>query len=376
VKIIFLIRSLSIGGAERQLLNLAGGLVRSGHAVSVATLYEGGSFEPGFVEAGVIVRNLGKRTRWDLAHPISRLITMIRTERPDVLHGYLTAGNLLAALACPFSRATITVWGVRASDMDLRSYGMFVRATAAVEKMVSPVVDRIVVNSEAGRIHAARVGFSESRLRVIPNGIDTTEFHRDPAAGRRLREDWGIGPDERLVGLVGRLDPVKDHPTFLRAAALVLEAFPSARFVCVGNGSQQYGETLRTAATSLGLGERILWIDARPDMPAIYSSLDLLCSASCGEGFPNAIGEAMACGVHCVVTDVGDSARIVGDTGVVVPPGDSARLARAIEDSLRREEGDAERLRRRNRIVEEFSLEKLVMSTERVFQEAVEERRR
>jgi glycosyltransferase involved in cell wall biosynthesis len=112
-------------------------------------------------------------------------------------------------------------------------------------------------------------------------------------------------------------------------------------------------------------------------MPAVYSSLDLLCSVSCwGEGFPNVIGEAMACGVPCVVTDVGDSVRIVGNTGVVVPAGDSARLARAIEESLHREESEAEQLRRRDRIVEEFGLEKLVTRTEGLFREALEQRRR
>ena len=111
-------------------------------------------------------------------------------------------------------------------------------------------------------------------------------------------------------------------------------------------------------------------------MPAVYSSLDLFCSASCSEGFPNVIGEAMACGVSCVVTDVGDWAHIAGSTGMVVPSGDSVRLASAIEDSLRPEGSEAEQLRRRNRIVEEFGVEKLVARTERLLRDALEERRR
>jgi len=129
-------------------------------------------------------------------------------------------------------------------------------------------------------------------------------------------------------------------------------------------------------ANSLGFGNRILWVDACRDMPAVYSSLDVLCSASCSEGFPNVIAEAMACGVPCVVTDVGDSARIVGDTGMVVPSKDSVRLATAIEDSLRREENETELQRRRTRIVEKFGLEKLVASTELLFRQALEKRRR
>jgi glycosyltransferase involved in cell wall biosynthesis len=376
VRITFLIRSVAVGGAERQLLNVAAGLVRLGHSVSVITLYEEASFEPGLIKAGVAVRCLGKRSRWDLAGPVSRLIAAIRSERPDVVHGYLTAGNLLAEVARLFSRGAVTVWGLRASDMDLRPYGAFVRAAAALEKLASPLADRIVANSEAGRRHVARVGFPEARLRFIPNGIDTREFRPDPVAGQRARSEWGIEPEQKLVGLVGRLDPMKDHPTFLRAGAILLERLPAARFVCVGDGPRDYAERLRLLAASLGFGERLLWAGARSDMTAVYNALDLLCSASCwGEGFPNVVGEAMACGIRCAATDVGDSARIVGDTGVIVSPGDPGRLARAIEDSLLRDENEAQRLRRRRRIVEEFGVEALVARTERLFQEALEERR-
>ena len=169
-----------------------------------------------------------------------------------------------------------------------------------------------------------------------------------------------------LVGIIARLDPMKDHRTFLRAAARVRERQPLARFLVVGDGPAACRDPLVAAAAELGLRDAVRWLGDRNDLPAVYSALDVHCSSSrFGEGFSNATAEAMACEVACAVTDCGDSARIVGSTGRVVPPGDDAALAVAIEDLTAADRVPLGIMARR-RIESEFSLDAMVRQTDAV----------
>jgi glycosyltransferase involved in cell wall biosynthesis len=201
---------------------------------------------------------------------------------------------------------------------------------------------------------------------VIPNGIDIETFCPDREAGLRVRHEWGVGEHELLIGLVARLDPMKDHPTFLRAATLLARQNCSVRFVCVGGGPQDYEEKLRSLASELALNGKVIWAGARSDMPTVYNALDIACSSSIGEGLPNAIAEAMSCGLPCVVTDVGDSARLVGEARQVVPPSDPEAMAAAWADllNLSPEERSALGMQARERIVREYSVAQLARRTE------------
>jgi glycosyltransferase involved in cell wall biosynthesis len=196
---------------------------------------------------------------------------------------------------------------------------------------------------------------------VIPNGIDTERFFFDPISRVQLRSEWGVTNEEKLIGLVGRLDPVKDHQTFLEAAAMLIGKGLRLRVVCIGDGPADYEASLKTVAESLGLNPYITWIKSRINVSPVYSALDLLVSSAYLEGFSNVIGEAMACGVPCVVTDVGDSRLIVGDQGFVVPPKDSKSLFSAMEKSLHIKH-DPSLIRKR--IVDHFSANILVSHTE------------
>ncbi len=159
-----------------------------------------------------------------------------------------------------------------------------------------------------------------------------------------------------VIGIVARLDPIKDHASFLEAAAGVAAAMPAARFVCVGNGEPVYTASLKTRATALGLDSRLLWAGARHDMSAVYNALDVNVLCSIGEGMPNVLGEAMACGTPCVVTDAGDSALVVGDTGPVVPVRAPRELAAAMIElaGAPPAERHARALQARQRIVERY----------------------
>ena len=244
-----------------------------GHSVSVAVFYGGGTYESELVQGGVRIINLSKRGRWDVLPFLYRLATLLRNENPEVLHSYLGVPNILAAMLKFLMPGTHIVWGVRASNMDLFRYDSLSRFSYWLECRLSRFADLIIANSHAGRSHAVAHGFPAKRVAVIPNGIDTQRFRFDPQGRERIRAEWCIREDELLIGLVARIDPMKDHAMFLQAANLLAEQYPKLRFVCVGNGAPDYSEHLKQVAIALGLGERMIWAGALDDMAAVYSAL-------------------------------------------------------------------------------------------------------
>jgi glycosyltransferase involved in cell wall biosynthesis len=364
VRLLFCTRSLAYGGAERQLAVLAAGLKRRGHDVRVLTLYAGGPIADELARAGVPVDSVGKQGRWNLIGPLVRLWRVARRRRPEIIHGYLTDANLLALGLRAASPGCRVVWGIRASALDPDVYDWLTHGLWRVACRLARRADLIIANSEAGRADHVRCGYPPDRTVVIPNGIDAERFRPDPIARQAVRAEWGVAEGDPLVGLVGRLDPMKQHSTFLEAAALVASDRASPRFVCLGDGPPEYGQAVLDQARGLGLAERLRLEPARPDIARCYPALDLLVSASAfGEGFSNVLGEAMACGVPCVATDVGDAETVIGDTGLVVPPRDPAMLARGIMTMLDRLNQPG-RPDPRARILAEYSVGQLVDRTE------------
>lgn len=307
--------------------------------------------------------SLRKRGRWDLLAPLAHLRRMLADVRPHVLHSFLAPPNILAALARPHAVGARLVWGLRASNMDLSRYDWSFRLSEYAELRLARRADAIVANSQAGMAHALGRGYPSGRMQVIHNGIDTARFAPDPAARIAVRTEWGIASDACAVGLVARLDPMKDHDTFLRAAASAAREDPRMVFVCVGDGPPPYRDALRAKAASLGLEGRLRWAGLRRDMPAVFNAMDVVTLTSAfGEGFPNTLGEAMACGVPCVATDVGDTAVILKGTGVLVRAGDASGLAAGWR-TLATERSEAHAARKavcRQMIVAQFSLERMV----------------
>lgn len=371
MRILLSIPSLALGGAERQFAELARGLDARGHEVLCAVLGRGGPLEAELGGARLVL--LEKRGRLDNARMVLRLAGLLRSFRPQAHYALLSTPCVLGALLKPLFPATRLAMGVRATPVDHADYSCG-RAGALLHRLeagLSPLADLVICNSEAGRGHALSRGMAAHRLRVVHNGIDTARCRPDRALGLPLRKEWGVAPEAPLIGLVARLDPMKDHANFLKAAALVAGRRPEARFVCVGGGPEDYASELRRQAQGLGLAgqpaDRLAWAGARDDMPGVYNALDLLClSSAYGEGFPNVLGEAMACGVPCATTDVGDAALVVGETGAVAPRRDPEALARAMLAQLERLEREGEGLRRacRARIAEHFSVERMVERTE------------
>ena len=338
--ITFFIGSLNIGGAERQLAVLAKGLAERGHKVKVITIFPGGQIAEDLLSCSEGA-DIGLLSLWPRrgGNIITRILQLMlspfilrrHTKGSDILYSMLEIANFIAWLDTRFRIKPRLIWGIRSSNMEGHwKMAIFDKFCA----MVSPTVGLVIANSNAGLKDMLACGYKPKRHAVIHNGIDTDRFRFNEEWREKLRSEMGIMSHQRLIGIVGRLTPMKDHPTFLRAAALVARDLENVRFVCVGDGPADYAEKLRALSKELGIEERVIWLGARQDMPAVYSALDLLVSSSYGEGFSNVIAEAMACGVPCVVTDVGDSAEIVGDTGAIVEPRNPHTLVRAISDTL------------------------------------------
>lgn len=364
-ELLLLTRSLNFGGAERQLTVLASQLYRRGISMSVAAFYGDGPFRAVLESSGVEVQSLGKRSRWDLVRFSVRLIRMVRDARPAVIYSFLPGPNIAALMMKLVTPRSNIAWAVRSSEMDSAQRDWLGRLVAGVENIGAPLTAVIICNSQAARRYAIARGFPKEKVKVVYNGIDTRRFEPRETTRCVVRNEWGIRDEHVVVGLVARLHPMKDHATFLRAAAIASEARPNLRFVCVGDGPRSYTEQLRALSDSLGLRIRVLWAGARPDVEAVYNAFDIATLTSTSEGFPNVVGEAMACGVPCVVTDAGDAPEIVGDTGIVVPKGDPDQLAtgwgRMLDAVHQDRSGLSERVR--TRIVERFSLDRMVDRT-------------
>jgi glycosyltransferase involved in cell wall biosynthesis len=220
----------------------------------------------------------------------------------------------------------------------------------------------VTVSQAARDLHVA-AGYDPAKFVFIPNGFDVMTFRPDPAARREARAELGLPEGAIAIGMVARFDAQKDHPNFIRAAALLARRLADVRFVLCGLGAGPENADLVRLLAEHGVSDRFQLLGRRSDIPRVMNALDVCTlSSSFGEAFPLAIGEAMSCGVPCVVTDLGDSAYLVADTGRVVAPRDSAALAGAWETLARLEPEARRRLgfAARERIVQHFALARTV----------------
>ena len=366
MKVSFFIRDLAVGGSQRQLAVLAAGLARRGHDVAVIVLYGEGTLEGLLDNSGARVLSIGKSSRWHALGPLARLRRLFLSERPDLVYAFLPTQTTLAALLLPPRLKTKLVFGLRAGGMHLDQYDALNALTYRSEAWLSGRADLAIANAHAVRVDAIRRGLPADRIAVIMNGIDADAMRIDAEAGRAMRGAWGLSGNHFVIGCAARLDPMKDHDNLLQAAACFARENPDARFACVGDGSAAYRHELAAIADSLGLAGRVLWVGEVGDMKAAYNAFDIATlSSAFGEGFPNVIGEAMACGTPVAATDVGDVRLITGELGEVVPPRNPDLLCAAWR-RLRRRLAEDPRLRNdvRGRIVANYSLDTMVRRTE------------
>jgi glycosyltransferase involved in cell wall biosynthesis len=366
MKIVHVITGLNQGGAEAMLekLVLAGRRINPEIEQSVINLGKPGVVGSRLARAGVAVESLEMRLS---LQSLGRAITLARRlrSRPAmaVVQTWLWHADLIGGLCARAAGNHRVVWNLRNS---MPSHPATKRASRAVARLCAWLSRRvpvaIICNSTAAlRAHAA-LGYSAEKCVVIPNGFDLRAFVNSPGLRNEVRSRWGVAPGEALVGMVARVDPLKDHATFIRAAATVAAHLPRTRFVLVGEGVTG-DATIQALLAETRLTGQFILEERSEGVQKIMSALDVFCLASRSEGFPNVVGEAMACAIPTVATDVGDVRAILADDRLVAMPEDPQSLASCIEyvlgleEQARRELG----LRQRLRVEAEFDIERVWM---------------
>ena len=331
-----IITDLSTGGAEIMLLKLLSHIDRERFSSQVISLTGGGAIGERLEGLGVPVQTLGMRPGVPDPSAMLRLAGWLHTNPSALVQTWMYHADLVGGLAARLAGRAPVIWGIRNSNLDVIHSKRNTRWTVKVCALLSNIVPaRIVSCSETARRIHIKLGYSVDKIMVIPNGFDLDLFRPDSQARASLRQELHLSPEARLVGLVGRFDPQKDHQTFIRAAAEVKARCGEVEFLLCGNDITWENAQLVSWIEEQGLRDCFHLLGRREDIPRLSAALDVACSSSAyGEAFSNVLGEAMACGVPCVVTDVGDSAYIVGETGKAVPPRDSSRLAGALLDLL------------------------------------------
>jgi glycosyltransferase involved in cell wall biosynthesis len=327
ITIVHLITGLETGGAERVLSDLVALTDRDRFRSVVVSIRNPGKMASAIVRAGVELRTLGIRRGMPNPRRLFRLDRLLREVRPEILQTWLYHADFLGLLARQLGRLPHLVWNVRCSDASLLPADIALRRLLA---WCSRMPDAVVVNSRAGRRFHERIGYRPRRWEYVPNGFDTNEFRPDPEARGHIRTGVGIADETIMIGLPARYHPMKDHDTFLDAAAILVTIRPEVRFALLGAGIEPANRALAKALAGRGLSDRVLLLGERDDMAGIYAAFDIATlSSAFGEGFPNVLGEAMASALPCVATDSGDAAELLGRTGIVVQPRDPQALAAA-----------------------------------------------
>jgi len=375
IKVLHVVNDLAIGGSEMMLYKLLSRVSREKFAPTVISLDGVGKVGERIRQLGIPVHAMSMKPSLLLPFFLLRLIRTARRVNPDLIQGWMYHGNVAAQLAGMFVRRPVLVfWNIRQS---LYSLADEKPATAKVIKLgarLSKWPARILNNSSKSVLQHGAIGYETNSTVVIPNGFDTDLFTPSAEACRSVRSELGVSHDTFLIGLIGRYHPLKDHRTFLQAAALLLKNYPDAQFVLAGKQIDWNNEALRGQVQQLGMVERVHLLGERLDMPRLTAALDVATSSSCEEGFPNVIGEAMSCGVPCVVTDVSDLPWIVGDTGRVVSRRDPAALAEAWREliELSPPARAALGVAARSRVTEWFSLNSVVEQYEALYENSLQ----
>ena len=373
LRIMQVITGTGVGGAENQLLRLVGGS-SPGYRHTVVSLEPEGPLAEPLRRAGAEVVSLGLSPGpAALARGVPALAGLIRREKPDLVQSWMYHANLLAQLAALFAGRRPVVWGIRCTDMDPAQYGRSTRLVMSACARLSRLPRLVAANSKAGaKFHVAK-GYPAGRMRVIPNGFDTETFSPDADLRAAARAELGLSDHYLLAGMVARFDPMKDFPCFLQAAEEVARKEPLARFVLLGKGVTAGNPALAQAGQG-ALKGRVFLLGRRENVPRWLNAMDLhVLSSAFGEGFSNAIGEAMSCGLPNLATGVGDNAFLIGDAGRTVPPARPQELAEAMLDLLGLDLPERKALGRkaRERIMRDFSQEAMVAATESLYREVL-----
>ena len=380
IKVLHLTSSFGFGGgAETNLLRLVSRMDRARFRNTIVTMTVGVNHDLAcerLAESGVTVYSLGMRR--GVANPFAaaRLFRIIRRIQPQIMQTWMYHADLLGLLAGKWEGVPSIAWNIRCS-LDSADLGWMSALVRRLLVLLSSYPDVVLANSRSGiELHRA-LGYKPRKWLYMPNSLDLDSFRPDDQAGAWLRSQLLLPSRARFIGLIGRLHPVKDHETFIKAAGLLASEYPDLHFVLVGKGMEEQNPYVKGLVVATAAADRFHLLGHRTDVNRVTAGLDIACCSSVSEGSSNVVAEAMACGVLCVVTDVGDSSQILQGLGRVVPPKDPASFAQACRELLallpseRRELGAAARAQ----VTERFSLSKSVERYELLYERLAYSRR-
>jgi glycosyltransferase involved in cell wall biosynthesis len=354
-----LIGDLPVGGAERVLYSLLQNADRDCLRFTVISLRPGGALIPEIESLGIPVVSMDLCGGRSAVPGFRRLVRWLRCNRPDGIATWLYHANLIGSLAAQLAGNIPVLWNIHHATLLPETIKWATRVAARIGGRFSrSAAWKIIHVAESGRRWHADFGYCDEKSVVIPNGFDLDRFRPDAGAKLWLRKLIGRSTSTPMIGLIGRFHPDKDHQSFIRAAALLRSRRSHVEFVLCGNGADQSNRQLCRWIEEAELQDAVHLLGPRSDVARIMAGLDLLVSSSVSEAFPNVIGEAMASGVPCVVTNVGDSALIVGDNGRIVEPSSPATTARACEELLSESAADRQcrSVQARKRIASAFDI--------------------
>lgn len=372
---VHIITGLTTGGAETMLYKLLSKIDRERFNPVVVSLMDRGTLGDRIAALGIPVYTIGMKPGMPTLETIWRFLAQTRQFKPDLFQGWMYHGNLAAQLASISTFKSVPVlWNIRQS---LYSLSYEKSGTSAAIKMLAKLSNfpqNILYNSKVSAKQHEQIGFNKNKTLVIYNGFESETFKPSIESYTSVRTELSLANDTFLIGRIGRYHPMKDHENFIQSAALLLKVYPDLHFLLAGKGIDWENQTLSQLIHKLGIAERIHLLGERQDIPRLTAALDIASSSSCyGDAFPNIIGEAMSCGVPCAVTDVGDSAWIVGDAGQVVPPGNSEALANAWKELIDLGSEGRKNLGKvaRARIIEHFSLDSITAKYEALYESVI-----
>jgi len=366
--IVLSIRSLNIGGTERQFIELIKHIDKTKFDITVCTMY--GGVQEDIVKQidGVKYFNLEKKGRYDFFYFFKRYKALLKEIQSDVIYSFLGEINLFSLWCKP--KNSKLIWGFRSSNMDLKQYGKLSQFLFWLQKKLSSKVDKIITNSYASIEFHQKIGFNMEKSVVIHNGIDTDRFKRYEEKRKLFRSKYNLNENDIAIGIVARIDYMKGYTVFAKSAKRLLGEYDNLKVFSIGDGDNNIKKECEDI-----LGEfnntKFIWIGKQNKVEEYYSMFDIVVSSSFGEGFSNSIAEAMSCEVASVVTNVGDSSFIVGDYGIVVEPHSVDSLYQGITKMIN---SDFKYLGKqsRERILNNFSIEKMIKNTEKEILKCVE----
>jgi glycosyltransferase involved in cell wall biosynthesis len=368
LRVMHVTTGLSYGGAETQLKNLALRLKQRKWSLSVVSMLPPGAYVDELEAAGICVYDLRMRRKVPDPRAVLRLASIVRRERPLVVHAHMIHANLLARITRLFVETPVLVCTAHSINE-----GGLLREIAY--RLTDPLADLTTQVSEAGRQRYIQVGAAPPHKIVsIPNGIDTSRFQPNPTVRQAVREQLGCAPEAFVWLTVGRLEPVKNHRELIQAFCEVVSEYPHARLLIAGQGPLHPVLEQQIAASGLGTHVRLLGI--RRDIPELLNAADAFVLPSLWEGMSNALLEAAAAALPMVATNIGGNPEIVldGVSGFLVPPSEPASLKVAMGRlmGIPKEQRLGMGLAGRAHVVQNFDLERVVDRWEALYRELLQ----